>query len=71
MKRTLTEIRTFNVRLYCECGGQYIFNGQSDSSYPPQYVHVCDVCSATMTLRDQYPGEETVEVGEQQEVPFE
>ena len=71
MKRVMTEVRTFNVRLYCDCGGEIIANGNVIDTHPPVYAHQCDKCTSVTTYEQAYPTTETVEVGEPQEVPFE
>ena len=67
MKRTMTEVRTFNVRLYCVCGGEMKSNGITLTTNPPMYPHVCDKCGTYQTLTgDSYPTTTEVEVGEEQ-----
>lgn len=68
-KRTITETRTFKVKVYCDCGGEYAFNGNANLADPPQYVHVCPDCGHTTTFPDTYPIDHVQEVGEPQEVP--
>ena len=63
-KRTLTEVRTFVVKVYCDCGGELKFNGHANMTYPPQYVHACGDCGLTTVYQDQYPLTTTQEVGE-------
>lgn len=71
-KRTLTETRTFVMKIYCgECGGEIKFNGNANLSFPPQYVHACDDCGITTIYKDQYPLNTTQEVGEPVELPDE
>lgn len=70
-KRTLTEVRTFVLKVYCDCGGEIKFNGNADMSFPPQYVHACEDCGATTTYPDQYPLNTTQEVGEPVVLPDE
>ena len=70
-KRTLTEVRTFVVKVYCDCGGQYAFNGNANMAHPPQYVHLCQDCGHLTTFKDQYPLNTTQEVGEPQVLPDE
>jgi hypothetical protein len=70
-KRTIIETRTFKIRVHCDCGGEYAFNGNSNLSYPPQYVHECPDCGHTATFPDTYPMDHTEEVGEPQEIPDE
>jgi len=63
-KRTLTETRTFKIKVYCDCGGQYQFNGNANLSEPPQYVHACEDCGHVTTFDATYPLDHTQEVGE-------
>lgn len=43
-------------RLWCECGGEMIFNGAVKPMYPPLYCHSCESCKKTVDIRDQkYP----------------
>jgi len=67
MRRTMTEVRTFNVRVYCDCGAEYKWNGTALMTHPPKYPHTCPECGDRVTLKDSYPTQETVEVGEPQE----
>ena len=74
MKRTLQEVRTFKERIYCDCGGEYVWNGICLTTYPAQYPHVCsnEGCLDKMTMSGQsYPREITQEVGEEYAVPDE
>lgn len=70
-KRTLTETRTFVIKVYCDCKGEYAFNGNANMSNPPQYVHVCQGCGHTTTFPLQYPANHTQEVGEDMLLPDE
>ena len=70
-KRTITETRTFVIKAYCDCGGEYAFNGRAQMTSPPQFVHACPDCGHTTTFKDQYPMDTTQEVGEPTEVPDE
>lgn len=70
-KRTITEVRTFVVKVYCDCGGQFTFNGNANLSNPPQYVHTCSDCGTVGYFQDQYPMETQQEVGEPTVLPDE
>lgn len=71
MKRMMTEVRTFNVKLYCDCGGEMVWNNISLTTNPPMYPHFCTDCEQQTTLTDEvYPTTEEVEFGEPQEVSF-
>lgn len=67
--RTMTETRTFVIKVYCDCNGQFIFNGNANLSNPPQYVHACSDCGQIAYFPDQYPLDHTQEVGEPVELP--
>ena len=60
----MTEVRTFVIKVYCDCGGEIKFNGNANLSFPPQYVHECGDCGYLTTYPDQYPLNHTQEVGE-------
>ena len=68
-KRTITEVRQFVVKVYCECGGQFAFNGNANLSNPPQYVHACSDCGQIAYFSDQYPMDTQQEVGKPAVVP--
>ena len=70
-KRTITETRTFVIKVYCDCGGQFGFNGNANMTHPPMYVHVCTDCGCTTTFPDIYPLDTTQEVGEPTVLPDE
>ena len=70
-KRTITEVRNFVVKVHCDCGGEYSFNGNANLSEPPQYVHACNDCGHVTTFPDTYPMDTTQEVGEPVELPDE
>ena len=68
MKTTMTEVRTFVVKKYCDCGGLFEFNGRAQMTSPPHFVHQCTDCKDFDTFPQQYPTQETLEVGEEQDV---
>ena len=70
MRRTMTQVRTYNVRLYCDCGEELAWNGLGLLTNPPQFPHTCPKCGFTTTLPEHYPAETTVEAGESQEIGF-
>jgi hypothetical protein len=67
--RTITETRTFKIKVHCDCGGQFFFNGNALMTHPPMYAHECSDCGITETFSDQYPMDHTQEVGEPQKLP--
>lgn len=71
MKLTMIEICTYKVRLYCDCGGNMIWNNISLDVNPPLYPHFCTDCNRQETRIDVYPTETTVEVGEEKEIALE
>jgi len=68
MKRTMIEVRTYNVRLYCDCGGTMDWNNITLTVNPPLFPHFCSDCNRQETLTDVYPTETSVEVGEEKEI---
>ena len=71
MRRLMTEVRTFNVKLMCDCGGEIRANGNVLETSPPVYAHQCLACSKSYTLDSEYPTETMLEVGDPQEIPLE
>ncbi len=70
MRRTMTEVRTFNVKLYCDCGGEMGANGVTLNTNPPRHPHVCEHCDTVEVIEgEHYPRQETLEVGEPQDIP--
>lgn len=69
MKRTMIEVRTFNVYLHCDCGGMMEWNNITLTVNPPLFPHFCSDCKKQETLTEVYPTETTVEVGEEQGLP--
>ena len=65
---TITETRTFKIKVHCDCGGQFFYNGNSLMTNPPQYAHECSDCGVTDTFPEQYPRDHTEEVGEPQKL---
>ena len=71
MQRKLIEVRTFNVTLMCDCGGEMRTNGITLTTNPPMYPHTCTACGRTDTLTGEcYPTTETVEVGDAQFISY-
>ena len=47
MKITKEQTKIYIERLYCDCddcGGEMISTDVYFASYPPQYIHKCDLC---------------------------
>lgn len=43
-------------RLWCDCGGEMIFDGSIKPMYPPLYCHKCELCNKSEDIRNkQYP----------------
>ena len=55
MPEVKREIRTFEVRYQCECGGEMIPTGIVYTSYPSKYPHICGKCEKQITLTASYP----------------
>ena len=55
MTEVKTEVKTFRVKLKCDCGGDMIYNGMVLTSNPPLYPHICDKCEARVNRRNKYP----------------
>ena len=49
------EVKTFRVRAFCECGGEFKDTGCVLMSYPPQYVHACEKCNKKAHFSKSYP----------------
>jgi len=61
LKKRLVE--TYEVRAYCECGGELLPTGQCYTTYPPQYPHVCGICGMQTVLWEVYPTTKNEVVG--------
>ena len=68
MKRTMIELRTFKVYLWCDCGAQMKWNNTCLTVNPPLFPHTCMGCGNTETVHQSYPYTHEVEVGEEQDV---
>ena len=55
MIKVVREVKTYRVIARCECGGQMKPTGVVYSTYPEQYLHVCDKCKKMETFFDSYP----------------
>ena len=55
MKEVKTEARTYIVRAYCDCGGEYTPDGMVLTSNPPQFPHHCSDCGDKSNLKAVYP----------------
>lgn len=50
------EVKTFEVRLMCDCGEEMHATGVGLMSTPPKYPHVCKACQAETHVRGKsYP----------------
>ncbi len=45
-------VKTYQIRLFCDCGGEMLPTGMCLTSYPPQYPHVCNQCKKSETVHD-------------------
>lgn len=50
-----TELRTFRVKMFCDCGGEMKPTGMVLSSHPPQFPHQCSLCGMRATYDKSYP----------------
>lgn len=56
------EVKTFITKMYCECGGEMIPNGNVLCTYPPQYSHDCNKCGKRACYDIKYPKVEYKEI---------
>lgn len=68
MKERKTELKTYMVRAYCDCGGEFKPTGMKLMINPPQYPHVCEKCGAEETFKDKYPTLQYETAGEEEEM---
>lgn len=55
-KERKTEVKTFKLQLFCDCGGEMLPTGMCLTSHPVQYPHECQVCKKTENIfRNRYP----------------
>ena len=40
-------VKVYEMRLFCDCGGEMRATGMSRPTDPPQYEHKCEDCHAT------------------------
>lgn len=50
-----TELKTFRVQMFCDCGGEMKPTGMVLCSNPPQYPHQCQLCYKRATYETTYP----------------
>lgn len=50
-----SEVKTVLTKMYCDCGGEMLPNGNVLCSYPPLYTHECTKCGKTESYHDRYP----------------
>lgn len=55
MKEKEVEVKTYKIRAYCECGGEYTYAGISYPTYPEQHVHHCSKCNNKEKSFNCYP----------------
>lgn len=61
MKITKQEVKVFEVKAFCDCGGQFIFTNQY-LSVIDEYGHRCNQCDKWKTFDKSYPRIETEEI---------
>ena len=49
------EVKTYQLKLMCECGGEFKSTGIVLTSNPPQYPHACNSCGKQITKWECYP----------------
>ncbi len=56
-KEVHKEVVTLMTRMMCDCGGEMVIPPGSPalSTYPPQYMHVCNKCEKVELYFKQYP----------------
>ena len=59
----MVEVRTFNVTLECDCGGQMLWNNITLTVNPPIFPHICGACGLRENIQEVYPTTAEVEVG--------
>ena len=55
MKEVTKEVKMFNTRAICECGGEFEATGVELTTNPPQYPHRCDLCGDREVFDTIYP----------------
>lgn len=57
MKTKRVETKVYTEHMYCECGGEFKYNGSgfSVAIYPTMYYHTCNKCKKMVDLNDVYP----------------
>ena len=50
------EVKTYRVRMLCdECNGEMKATGETLMTYPPKYIHKCELCGLVVTYAVSYP----------------
>ena len=62
MKLVKSEVKPVVVHAMCECGGELKTKGIALTTYPEQYVHICDKCGKKEVFWCEYPKVELEEV---------
>lgn len=62
MYDTRRQVRVFQTRKMCECGGEYLPENIVLTTYPVQYPHKCNKCGKREVLDARYPKIEYKEV---------
>jgi len=55
MKEKRTEVRSYEVRAYCDCGGEFVRTNRQKLMSPPLNVYVCDKCGSEASSPKSYP----------------
>lgn len=55
IKTTRVEVKQYQIKAYCACGGEMIFGGLGKALYPMLYVHTCNACQVSEDLDQRYP----------------
>lgn len=54
-KEIKREVKTFEVKMMCDCGGEFLPTGFAQMSNPPKYGHQCSSCEKEVYLDYHYP----------------
>jgi len=58
------ELRTIQVRLRCDCGGEMKHQWSKCYAIPPEFTHVCDKCQTEVVRDTNFPRTEFIPVPE-------
>ena len=45
----------FKISVFCDCGGEYIFDGAPVAIHPRAYKHKCNKCGYELQLQECFP----------------